>query len=76
MSKQANKTVIGAFVIGAVALIVVAIVIFGSGKFFRERRTHVSFFDGSVRGLRIGAPVAFRGVTIGTVTNIKVKFIT
>ena len=76
MSKQANKTVIGAFVIGAAALIVVAIVVFGSGRFFQERRTHVSFFEGSVRGLRIGAPVAFRGVTIGTVTDIKVKFIT
>ena len=76
MSKQANKTVIGAFVIGALALIVVAIAVFGSGRFFRERRTHVSFFEGSVKGLRIGAPVAFRGVTIGTVTAIRVKFIT
>ena len=76
MSKQANKTVIGAFVIGAVTLIVVAIVVFGSGRFFRERRSHVSFFEGSVRGLRIGAPVTFRGVNIGSVTDIKVKFIT
>ena len=75
MSKRANKTVIGAFVVGAVALIVVAIIIFGSGRFFREKRAYVSFFEGSVRGLRIGAPVAFRGVNIGTVTAIQVKFI-
>jgi paraquat-inducible protein B len=75
MSKQANKTLIGAFIIGAVALIVVAIVVFGSGRFFKERELYVSFFEGSVRGLRIGAPVAFRGVTVGTVTAIKVKFI-
>ncbi|MBW2408238.1 MAG: MCE family protein, partial [Deltaproteobacteria bacterium] len=76
MSKKANKTVIGAFVIGAIALIVVAIVVLGSGRFFRERRSNVSFFEGSVKGLRIGAPVTFRGVTIGTVTSIKVRFIT
>jgi paraquat-inducible protein B len=75
MSKQANKTVIGAFVIGALALIVVAIVVLGSGRLFRERVNYISFFEGSVRGLRIGAPVAFRGVTVGTVTAIQVKFI-
>jgi len=75
MSKQANKTVIGAFVMGALALIVIAVVIFGSGRFFRDREQYVSFFQGSVRGLRIGAPVAFRGVTVGTVTAIKVDFI-
>ena len=36
MSKQANKTVIGMFVVGAIALAVVAIVVLGSGKLFKK----------------------------------------
>ncbi len=71
MSKQANKTAIGVFVVGAVALAVVAIIVFGSGKFFTESRSHVAYFQGSVKGLRIGAPVMFRGVRIGEVTQIR-----
>jgi paraquat-inducible protein B len=69
MSKQASKTLIGAFVLGALVLIVAGVVVFGSGKFFRKVYD-VMFFEGSVKGLQIGAPVMFRGVQIGHVTNI------
>ncbi len=71
MSKQANKAAIGVFVVGAVVLAVAAIIVFGSGKFFTESKVHVAYFQGSVKGLRIGAPVMFRGVRIGEVTQIK-----
>lgn len=70
MSKQASKTLIGAFVLGALVLIVAGVVVFGSGKFFRKVNEDVMFFEGSVKGLQIGAPVMFRGVQIGHVTNI------
>ncbi|MGD8257181.1 MAG: MlaD family protein [Desulfobacterales bacterium] len=70
MSKQANKTAIGAFVVVALALGVAAIVVFGSGKFFVKKDVYVAYFRGSVKGLRVGAPVVFRGVKIGEVTNI------
>ncbi len=74
MSKQANKTLIGAFVIGALALAVIGILIFGSGKFFTELPKFVLFFEGSVNGLNVGAPVTFKGVKIGTVTDINLYF--
>jgi paraquat-inducible protein B len=74
MSKPANKTMIGAFVVVAVALAVAAIVLFGSGKFFRKTEPWLTFFQGSVKGLNVGSPVVFRGVQIGQVTDIIVGF--
>ena len=70
MSKPANKTAIGMFVVGALALAVAAIVVLGSGKFFTRKDLYVAYFEGSVKGLRVGAPVVFRGVKIGQVTDI------
>jgi len=72
MSKPANKKAIGAFVVVGLALAVGAIVVFGSGKFFKKQDSVVAFFKGSVKGLRIGAPVVFRGVTIGEVTDMMI----
>ena len=74
MSKQANKTMIGVFVVGAIALVVAGIVIFGSGKFFSKKLQYVAFFQGSVKGLDVGAPVTFRGVKIGEVKDIVLRF--
>ncbi len=72
MSKKANPAVIGGFVVGAVVLIVAGVLIFGGGRFLEKTNTHVLYFDGSVKGLNVGAPVMFRGVTIGSVTDIGV----
>jgi paraquat-inducible protein B len=72
MSKQANKKAIGAFVLAALALGVAAIIIFGSGKFFVKTSEYVAYFQGSVKGLSVGAPVVFRGVKIGEVTKIRI----
>ena len=70
MSKQASKALIGGFVLGAVILVAAATVIFGSGRFFSEKQVFVLYFDGAVNGLNVGAPVKFRGVTIGQVRKI------
>jgi paraquat-inducible protein B len=74
MGRRANPTLIGAFIVGAVALIVIGLLVFGRGL-FSERQTYVMYFDGSVRGLNVGAPVEFQGVRIGSVTDIKVQLI-
>jgi len=74
MSKQANKTLIGVFVVIAVALAVAAVLILGSGPLFEQKLKQVAFFEGSVKGLRVGAPVSFRGVPIGQVTAIQVVY--
>lgn len=74
MSKPANKTLIGAFIIGAVALLVVAVLIFGSGKFLKKTFHAVLFFEGSIKGLNEGAPVIFKGVKVGSVSNIRLVY--
>lgn len=70
MSKKISPTLIGGFVLGAIALLVIAVIAFGSGKLFRHTKEFVAYFDGNVNGLHIGAPVKFRGVEIGSVKNI------
>lgn len=71
--KKANPKAVGGFVVGAVLLAAIAAIVFGSGRLFQERSQLVAFFSGSLQGLRIGAPVQFRGVEIGTVTDIYVQ---
>ena len=68
-----NQAVIGAFVVGAVVLAVVGVIVFGSGKMFQEVDKYVLYFEGSVKGLNVGAPVTFRGVKIGSVTGISLR---
>jgi len=74
MSKPASKTLIGAFTAGAIVLAVLAVVIFGSGKFFKKTFINVMYFHGSVKGLNVGSPVMFRGVRIGSVKNIELRY--
>ena len=73
MKQKISPTLIGAFVVGAIALLVIAIIAFGSGRLFRESKEFVLYFDGSVNGLRIGAPVKFKGVEIGAVKDIRLQ---
>lgn len=71
MGKRISPTAIGIFVVGSFALAIVAIVVVGSGSLFKTPMRFVCEFPGNVNGLRIGAPVKFRGVQIGTVEEIK-----
>lgn len=70
MSKQANPKLVGAFVLGAVTLLVAAVVLLADGGFWRERPSYVMYFEGSATGLQVGSLVVFRGVKIGTVQSI------
>jgi len=70
MAKQANRMMIGGFVVIAVILLAASLVVFGSGKFFKKTNKYVLYFDGSIKGLNVGAPVLFQGVQIGSVFSI------
>lgn len=70
---KANPKAVGGFVVGAVVLAVAAIFVFGNGRLFQERHSFSTFFAGSLNGLRVGAPVLFRGVQVGTVVETFVQ---
>lgn len=70
MIKQASPKLIGTFIVGAVALIVVMFIVFGSGGVFKTKNEYVIYFRGSTSGLSSGAPVKVKGVQVGSVTKI------
>ena len=74
MSMRANPMVIGAFVLGAAALLVVALLVWGGTGLFRTKLNYVLFFDSAVTGLNKGAPVLARGVKIGEVTDVQLRW--
>lgn len=74
MSDDIRHTAIGAFVVGAIVISIAVLLFINQGGFGRDRTEVVMVFDSSVRGLKVGAPVAFRGVQIGQVTDINLIF--
>ncbi len=74
MSKKANPTVIGIFVLGALILAVAGIVFIGSIQFLSHKEVFILYFDESVNGLEVGAPVKFKGVPVGQVTEIRIRW--
>lgn len=73
MSKKANPAAIGIFVVGAIVLAVIGTVVFGSGKLFRKTEQIIMYFDDSINGLDAGAPLKFKGVKIGQVSQIYIS---
>lgn len=70
MSKPVNTVAIGTFVAGAV-LLFFAVAFYLTGNAFRGNTDRgLVVFDGSVKGLNVGAPVTFKGVQFGEVTRI------
>ncbi len=74
MSKHANPALVGTFVIGAITLVIASILVVGNIRLNRESYRCVLYFNGSLHGLDVGAPVTYRGVSIGKVGAIEIAF--
>jgi paraquat-inducible protein B len=70
VSAKTHPRLVGAFVLGAILLVVAAVVLLSTGAWFQKRWHCAVFFPGSVKGLDKGAPVTFRGVKIGEVKEV------
>jgi len=71
--KPPSARLVGLFVIGAVVLAVAAVLTFASGSLFANRYPFVVYFQQSVAGLDVGAPVKFMGVRVGTVRSVSLS---
>jgi len=70
MAKRISPSTIGAFVVGSLALLVVATLVVAGGHLFRHPSRFICMFQGDLNGLKVGAPVKVKGVQIGTVEQI------
>jgi len=74
VSKKINTTSIGLFIVTGLALGVGGLLLFSSSKLFSQTREIIVYFDESLNGLNEGAPVKYRGVTVGSVKRVMVRF--
>ena len=68
-----NALLIGAFVISALAMIVVSVLWLSGNSLFTKHQEAMIFYKGNATGLYVGAPVSFRGVTVGQVEEIGIE---
>ncbi len=73
MATEADKLKLGMFLIGGIAILVLGLIAFGSGRLFARPLHIVTFFDESVQGLEVGAAVKWRGVRVGRVSRILLR---
>ena len=73
MIKQPNMKLIGTFIVSCGLVVVLLFGYFLKSKFIQNDIPMVMYFDESVQGLDVGAPVLFKGVKVGEVTSIKLK---
>jgi len=74
MSKKINTTSIGLFIVTGVALGVTGLLLFSSSKLFSKTHELIVYFNESLNGLSEGAPVKYRGVTVGSVKRVMAQF--
>jgi len=74
MSKKTNTTAIGLFIVAGLGLGVTGLLLFSSWKLFAHTYECIAYFDDTLNGLNEGAPVKYRGVTIGSVKRVMVRF--
>ena len=72
--RKVNPTLVGAFVLGAIGLIMAVVILFGGGKLFRPTAPVVMYFEGSVQGLQLGSAITFRGVDVGKITGVQLQY--
>jgi paraquat-inducible protein B len=74
MKTVTHPRLIGLFVLLGLALWTGIIIMWGSGGYFSTLPRYVIYFEGSVNGLAAGSVVRLKGVTIGKVIQVKVRY--
>ena len=74
MKTKVSPAVVGLFVLGALALGMIALLSFGGLSLFSKPQRFMVYFDESVHGLDLGSPVKLRGVRVGRVVDLEIHY--
>jgi len=69
-----SPAIVGVFVLGGITLALAALFAFGGVNFFARPQRFVVYFDESIHGLDLGSPVKLRGVRLGRVVNLNIRY--
>jgi phospholipid/cholesterol/gamma-HCH transport system substrate-binding protein len=72
MATPTHHWKLGLFVVLGFALAMLTLVFVGAESLRKDTVRYVTYFDESVQGLELGAPLKFRGVTVGTIQSITI----
>lgn len=72
VNRPFSPMAVGAFVLGGLALLIAGVLWFGGKRYFQPKVEYVVYFDSSLNGLIVGAPVSVQGVQVGTVKHIDI----
>jgi ABC-type transporter Mla subunit MlaD len=70
LSRAVSPFKIGLLIIIGGSLALILVIWLGASHYFEEKKTYVSFFAESVKGLREDAQVNYRGVAVGRVARV------
>jgi len=71
---KVSPAAVGMFVLGALALGMIALLSFGGLSLFSKPERFMVYFDESIHGLDLGSPVKLRGVRVGRVVDLEVHY--
>lgn len=74
MKTKVSPAIVGLFVMGALVLGLIALFSFGGINFFSKPQRFMVYFDETIHGLDLGSPVKLRGVRVGRVVDINIRF--
>lgn len=74
MKTKVSPAVVGAFVIGAFALLFLGLVSFGGWSFLSKPQRFIVLFNESIHGLNVDSPVKLRGVRVGRVVDLHLRY--
>jgi paraquat-inducible protein B len=74
MKTKLSPAVVGVFVLGAFAIGLIALLAIGSFSLFSKPERFMVYFDEGISGLDEGSPVKLRGVRVGHVVGISIRY--
>ncbi|MDX1724866.1 MAG: MlaD family protein [Pseudomonas sp.] len=74
MSEARKPFMIGAFLLGGLALLAAGLLLLSRDSWFSQPSEYVVYFTGALDGLDVGADVTYRGVKVGVVREIRLSY--